>query len=110
LCPEILLILVTTAPHWLLESYIQGDFIYRPRWCGVVQADSLKMDKLATLERLQQIHSAAIARCRGSQLYPPKPWVNPGRYSSLAAVIANQRAFCWMSSNWLGLYLPSLGR
>lgn len=57
LCPEILLILVTTAPRWLLESYIQSDFIYRPRAfdVGVVQADSLTMDKAATLEKLQHI-------------------------------------------------------
>lgn len=57
LCPEILLILVTTAPRWLLEAYIPGDFILRPRAfdVGVVQSDSLKMDKPATLEKLQQI-------------------------------------------------------
>jgi hypothetical protein len=57
LCPEVLLILVTTAPRWLLESYIQGDFILRPRGfdLGVVQVDSLTMDKEATLERLLEI-------------------------------------------------------
>jgi len=56
------------------ESYIQGDFIYRPRALEVVQADSLKMDKLATLERLQQIHTQQRSLVAGSQLYPPKPW------------------------------------
>ncbi|MGI0487584.1 glycosyl transferase [Pantanalinema rosaneae CENA516] len=57
LCPEMLLILVTTAPRWLLEAYIPGDFILRPRAfdVGVVQSDSLKMDQPATLEKLQQI-------------------------------------------------------
>ncbi|HEY9617155.1 MAG TPA: glycosyl transferase, partial [Microcoleaceae cyanobacterium] len=46
-----------TAPRWLLEAYIPGDFILRPRAfdVGVVQSDSLKMDKPATLEKLQQI-------------------------------------------------------
>ncbi|MDM9385710.1 glycosyl transferase [Chlorogloeopsis sp. ULAP01] len=57
LCPEVLLILVTTAPRWLLECYIEGDFIHRPRAfdLGVVQADSLTMDKEATLEKLLEI-------------------------------------------------------
>ncbi|MDY7023651.1 MAG: glycosyl transferase, partial [Cyanobacteriota bacterium] len=57
LCPDSLLILVTTAPRWLLESYIEGDFILRPRAfdVGVVQSDSLTMDKTATLEKLQDI-------------------------------------------------------
>lgn len=57
LYPDVLLILTTTAPRWLLELYIEGDFIYRPRSfdIGVVQADSLTMDKAATLEKLQEI-------------------------------------------------------
>ena len=57
LCPEVLLIIVTTAPRWLLESYIEGDFILRQRAfdLGVIQADSLTMDKPATLEKLREI-------------------------------------------------------
>ncbi len=55
--PEILLILVTTAPRSLLEAYIPGHFIHRPRAfdVGVIQSDSLTIDKPATLEKLQQI-------------------------------------------------------
>ncbi|EHC12275.1 hypothetical protein [Fischerella thermalis] len=57
LCPDILLIIVSTAPRWLLESYIEGDFIHRPRGfdVGVVQKDSLAMDKATTLEKLLEI-------------------------------------------------------
>ncbi|QLE56953.1 glycosyl transferase [Nostoc sp. TCL26-01] len=57
LCPEVLLIMVTTAPRWLLECYIEGDFIHRPRAfdLGVVQSDSLNMDKAATLAKLLEI-------------------------------------------------------
>ncbi|MER3493731.1 MAG: glycosyl transferase [Mastigocladus sp. ERB_26_2] len=57
LCPDILLMIVSTAPRWLLESYIQGDFIHRPRGfdVGVVQKDSLAMDKATTLEKLLNI-------------------------------------------------------
>ena len=42
LLPSIKLIIVTTAPRWLLECYIDGDFIHRQRGfdVGVVQADS----------------------------------------------------------------------
>jgi hypothetical protein len=57
LCPEILIIMTTTAPRWLLEGYIEGDFIHRPRAfdLGVVQSDSLTMDKQATREKLLEI-------------------------------------------------------
>ncbi|EAZ88512.1 hypothetical protein [Crocosphaera chwakensis] len=56
--PDSLLIMVTTAPRWLLESYISGDFIYRPLAfdVGVIQADSFKMDKAATLNKMQEIY------------------------------------------------------
>ena len=59
LCPESVLILATTAPRWLLDSYIEGDFIHRPRAfdVGVIQADSLQMDKQATLEKMQEIYA-----------------------------------------------------
>ena len=59
LCPEILIIFATTAPQWLLQSYVKGNFIYRPRIfdVGVVQSDSLTMDKKATLERMQEIRA-----------------------------------------------------
>ncbi len=55
--PEIVLILVTTAPRSLLEAYIPGNFIHRPRALdvGIIQSDSLTMDKPATLEKLRQI-------------------------------------------------------
>jgi hypothetical protein len=57
ICPDLLLILVTTAPRWLLEAYITGDFIHRQRSfdVGVIQSDSLTMDKDATWKRWQEI-------------------------------------------------------
>lgn len=55
--PDLTVILTTTAPRWLLDSYIKADFIHRPRSfdIGVIQSDSLTMDKEATLHQLQQI-------------------------------------------------------
>ncbi|MBW4420273.1 MAG: glycosyl transferase [Myxacorys californica WJT36-NPBG1] len=57
LAPDMVLILATTAPRSVLEAYLPGDFIHRPRGfdVGVVQSDSLTMDKPATLTRLKQI-------------------------------------------------------
>lgn len=57
--PDTLLIMVTTAPRWLLESYISGDFIYRPLAfdVGVIQSDSFTMDKTATLNKMQEIYT-----------------------------------------------------
>lgn len=55
--PEITLILATTAPVWLLENYLGRNFEVRSRAfdVGVIQSDSLKMDKTATLEKLREI-------------------------------------------------------
>lgn len=66
-CPDVLLILVTTAPRWLLESYLEGDFIIRPRGfdVGVVQSDSLTMDTAATREQWQQIRQQQRAIIAG---------------------------------------------
>jgi hypothetical protein len=57
--PDLLPILVTTAPRWLLDCYIDGDFIHRPRALdvGVIQSDSLTMDLGATLAELQAIRA-----------------------------------------------------
>lgn len=57
--PEVRLIITTTAPRWLLECYLDGDFSHRQRAfdIGVIQADSLQMDKVATLAKLQQIRA-----------------------------------------------------
>ena len=55
--PDVELHLVTVAPEWLLKSYIKGDFIYRPQILdvGVIQSDSLTMDRAATLSKMQEI-------------------------------------------------------
>ncbi len=55
--PALLPVMVTRAPRWLLDSYLEQDFIYRPRSLdvGVIQGDSLSIDRGATLDRLQDI-------------------------------------------------------
>ncbi len=56
--PDVDIILVTTAPQWLLQSYLLPErVIYRPVSfdIGVLQSDSLNMDKVATLKKLKWI-------------------------------------------------------
>lgn len=105
LCPEVLLILVTTAPRWLLDSYIEGDFIHRPRAfdLGVVQGDSLTMDKPATLAQLRDIQQRQnsliasevnfIRQNRVNLILADIPFLAP-----LFAKAANIP--CWMMSNF----------
>jgi hypothetical protein len=105
LLPAVKLILVTTAPKWLLECYIDGDFIYRQRGfdVGVVQADSLKMDLDATRSKWQkiidnqaEIIAEEVAFCREQQVDLVFADAPP-----LAVLIAKQIGVpCWMSGNF----------
>ncbi len=55
LAPQTRVIIATTAPPWLLDSYLGPGFEYRPQALdfGVVQKDSLVVDKSATWEKFQ---------------------------------------------------------
>ena len=103
--PDILLMLVTTAPRWLLESYIPGDFIHRPRAfdVGVIQSDSLNMDKDATLEKLRQIRKQERSIVAGEVNFIRQNRVGLilADIPPLAAVIAKTAGIpCWMMSNF----------
>jgi hypothetical protein len=103
--PEILLVLVTTAPRWLLESYIPGDFIHRPRALdvGVIQADSLNMDLTATLEKLRYIQSQQRAIIAGEVNFIRQNRVGLilADIPPLAALIGKAANIpCWMMSNF----------
>ena len=103
--PDILLIITTTAPRWLLESYITGDFIHRPRAfdVGVVQADSLHMDKEATLEKLREIRKKQNSLIAGEVNF-----IKQNRVGLVLADIpplatrmaASAGVPCWMMSNF----------
>jgi hypothetical protein len=104
-CPELRLIVVTTAPRWLLEAYLSADFIHRPRQLdiGVIQSDSLTLDPAATLSALEELKASApelidaesrFIRDQGVQLVladiPP-----------LATQIAKAAGVpCWMMGNF----------
>src|SRR5579883_1111969 len=105
LCPEVLLIMVTTAPRWLLECYIDGDFIHRPRTfdLGVVQEDSLKMNKAATLEKLLE-----IKKKQNSIIASEVNFIRQNRVNLILADIPFLTSLmaeaadisCWMMSNF----------
>lgn len=105
LCPEILLVLVTTVPRWLLETYIPGEFIHRPRTLdvGVIQSDSLTMDQEATLEKLQQVRKSANSIIAGEVNFIRTNRVGLvlADIPPLAANIAKSAEIpCWMMSNF----------
>lgn len=103
--PEILLILVTSAPRWLLESYIEGDFILRsrPLDIGVIQSDSLTMDKVATLEKMTQIkvQQRQIIASEVSFIQTNRVGLVLGDIPPLAAAIAKTAGIeSWMMGNF----------
>ena len=104
-CPDILIILATSAPRWLLESYIDGEFIHRPRTLdiGVIQSDSLTMDKGATLAKLQdlQARQSAIIRSEVEFLHQNQVDLILADIPPLAAPIAQAAGIPgWMMSNF----------
>ncbi|MEB3311729.1 MAG: glycosyl transferase [Snowella sp.] len=104
-CPESVLILTTTAPRWLLESYIEGDFIHRSRAfdVGVIQADSLRMDKEATLKELQDIYARqrSLIVSEANFLRTNRVGVVLADIPPLMAAIAQEAEIpCYMMSNF----------
>lgn len=113
-CPDLHIVLATTAPQWLLQSYLPLERVsYRPVAfdIGVLQSDSLTMDKAATLEKLQWIcaHSEEM-------LAPEIEFIKhtgvdlifgdiPPLLTQLAKAVGVP---CWMMSNfgWDFIYRP----
>ncbi|WP_013322067.1 hypothetical protein [Gloeothece verrucosa] len=105
LCPDILLILATTTPHWLIESYLGEDFIYRSRAfdVGVIQADSIQMDKKATKEKIEQIRRKqnSIIAAEVNFLKTNRVQLILADIPPLAAPLAQAAGIpCWMMSNF----------
>jgi len=105
LCHRMVVALVTTAPRWLLDSYIQSDFIHRPRGfdVGVLQSDSITMDKPATLEKLKQIRQQADSLIASEVTFIKQNRVGLvlADIPPLATAIARAANVpCWMISNF----------
>ena len=103
--PDTTMHLVTVAPEWLLKSYIKGDFIYRPRVLdvGVIQSDSLTMDRSATLSKMQGIISRQDDIIAEEAEYIREHNIDLilADIPALAAPIAKATGIpCWMMSNF----------
>jgi hypothetical protein len=103
--PDILPIFITTAPRWLIEKYVSGKFLHRPRALdvGVVQADSLAMNFDATLAELQELRqtSDAIIRAEVDFIRLNRVQLVFGDIPPLACAIARAAGVpCWMASNF----------
>ena len=105
LCPDLTIIFATTAPEWLLKSYLAKDFIYRPRVfdVGVIQTDSLRMDKLATLKKMQEIKAREkeIITEEAAFIKENNVGLVLADIPPLATKIASKAPIpCWMMSNF----------
>jgi hypothetical protein len=105
LLPELELILVTTAPDWLLSGYLDREFSHRRRSfdVGVIQSDSLKMDLGATYDRWQDILSRQEEIIREEVAFIQARDVRLifGDIPPLATLIAERAGIpCWLSSNF----------
>lgn len=103
--PDITLILVTVAPEWLLKSYIKGEFVYRQRVfdVGVIQKDSLTMDRDTTLSKMQSIiaDSDRIIAEEAKYIRDHNVKLVLADIPALAAPIARAAGIpCWMMSNF----------
>jgi predicted glycosyltransferase len=105
LCPDITLIFATVAPEWLLKSYVSGDFIYRP--CvfdvGVIQTDSLTMDKQGTLGKMERIitEQEQIITTEAEYIRHHNVGLILADIPALAVPIAHRAEIpCWMMSNF----------
>ena len=103
---SILPIIVTAAPRWLLDKYIQsGKFLYRPRPLdfGVIQADSLTVDRQATLNKLAELKVQAdeIVRAEADFIRLNRVQMVFGDMPPLACAIAKAAGVpCWMAGNF----------
>ena len=105
LCPDVLIIFGTKSPRWLLESYLELPFIHRSVALdvGVVQADSLQMDRTATLQTLQGIYQNPdrLIATEANYLINNRVDLVLADIPSLATAIAHRAEIpCWMSSNF----------
>jgi len=105
LCPDSLLILATRSPRWLLEAYIEGDFIHRNSAfdVGVIQADSLRMDQAETLRQMEEIyaHQNRLIVTEVNYLLNNRVSLVFADIPALAVAIAHKAGIpCWMMSNF----------
>lgn len=103
--PDLLPLVVTAAPYWLLRSHLNGEFIHRPRSLdiGVVQPDSLQMNLAATQEKLLNIeaHASHTIAAEADFICQNNAALILADIPPLATAIAQRASIpCWMVSNF----------
>ena len=103
--PDINLTFVTVAPKWLIRSYVKHDFTYRQQVfdVGVIQSDSLTMDRSATLNRMQKIiaQQNSIIAQEAKYIKDNHIGLVLADIPALATPIAHAAGIpCWMMSNF----------
>ncbi len=103
--PEVLPIFVTSAPTWLLDKYLTGEYLHRPRKLdiGVIQQDSLGMDLSQTQRDLEdlRLRSAVIIRSEVEFIQLNRVRLVFGDIPPLAVAIAHAAGIpCWMEGNF----------
>jgi len=103
--PNIKLIIATTAPRWLLEEYIEGDFVYHQRVfdVGVIQIDSLQTEHESTLAAWQQIRAnqADLIANEVKFLQENRVELIMGDIPPMLSLIAKAAKIpCWMIGNF----------
>lgn len=103
--PAVRLIITTTAPRWLIASYVSGDFVYRPTSydVGVIQPDSLTMDLPTTIAHWQEIidRQAEIISTEANFLREQQVDLVLADIPPLAPLIAHQANVpCWAATNF----------
>ncbi|MFQ3680394.1 MAG: glycosyl transferase [Pseudanabaenaceae cyanobacterium] len=103
--PDLPQIAVTTAPRWLLDSYLRSPYTYHPQaWdVGVIQADSFTLDRSTTLARWQDFQQATAQRVTQAVafLHAHNVQLLVADMPPLAAVIAEAAGIpCWFVGNF----------
>ncbi|ABB58628.1 hypothetical protein [Synechococcus elongatus] len=103
--PDVRFTVATQAPRWLLASYFGGDFEQRPVALdvGVVQSDSLQIDRTATWERLQHLQAQQDSLIEQEAAYLQQEQVQLvlADIPPLAiAIAAKAQLPCWMMGNF----------
>ncbi|MEM6254627.1 MAG: glycosyl transferase [Cyanobacteria bacterium P01_D01_bin.156] len=112
--PDVEVVLATTAPQWLLQSYLPSERVHhRPVSfdIGVLQSDSLTMDMAGTLEKLHWIqqHQAEILAPEVEFIRSASVDLILGDIPPLLTQLAKAVDLpCWMMSNfgWDFIYRP----
>jgi hypothetical protein len=105
LLPAVQLIIATTAPRWLIASYVTGEFVHRflGHDVGVIQADSLQMDLPGTLLAWQNIldRQTDIVRTESAFLRQAGVDLVFADIPPLAPLIAHEAGVpCWAAGNF----------